>query len=286
MKRTDVETTFFLDPVNVYETLLQVYIESAFRDFERYPRRERVWEINVIFFLNVNTSQFRNFESQPGVYEVLDNKKTIPCSVKTNIAFYDFTLKTMLNTNYLIWLDGKTFSSLSLDFSANWIVNLVIFLNKISINRNPIDKNGLKCSCKDGSTISGVKQLSLYSFNLNKPSGYKDYLHQKQYTTKNFFMSNMTFYLAVDEKVTVDFVVKTLTFAFLIIKVIVKQFVSVIFWTTKTQRATYSLWVDRSTIQGRFASSKKYLYTLTYNRDFSKLKQKLLLCFIIIKFEM
>ena len=45
--------------------------------------------------------------------------------------------------------------------------------HKIILNLNTIDKIHLKCDCIDGSNQDGVRQPILFSFVLDKPSGYK-----------------------------------------------------------------------------------------------------------------
>ena len=56
--------------------------------------------------------------------------------------------------------------------------------DKIILNLNTIDKNHLKCDCIDGSIQDGVRQPILFSFVLDKASGYKFFVSLKQFTTK------------------------------------------------------------------------------------------------------
>ena len=76
------------------------------------------------------------------------------------------------------------------------------------INIMPINKIHLKCNVIDGSIVNGIRQPILFSFNLDKPPGFKVYkeptiiLYKKLNTNK---LSHIKFYLEDDNKNQVDF---------------------------------------------------------------------------------
>ena len=47
-----------------------------------------------------------------------------------------------------------------------------------------MNKSHLKCDVTDGSIVDGLRQLILFSFILDEPTGLTFFLHLKQYTTK------------------------------------------------------------------------------------------------------
>ena len=51
--------------------------------------------------------------------------------------------------------------------------------NKIILNLNTIDKIHLKCDCIDGSIQNGLRNPALFTFVLDKPSGYKIFSEPK-----------------------------------------------------------------------------------------------------------
>ena len=94
--------------------------------------------------------------------------------------------------------------------------------DKIILNLNTIDKIHLKCDCIDGSIQDGVKQPILFSFVLDKSSGYKVFcepetIHYKK--TNEPVLNTITFYLEDDNNKGVDFNGETLTFTLQMIKI-------------------------------------------------------------------
>ena len=80
----------------------------------------------------------------------------------------------------------------------------------------------MKCDCIDGSIQDGVRQPILFSFVLDKPSGYKIFsepetIHYK--TTNKSVLNTITFYLEDDNDEEVDFNGETLTFTLQMIKI-------------------------------------------------------------------
>ena len=79
----------------------------------------------------------------------------------------------------------------------------------------------MKCDAIDGSIVGGLKQPSLFSFVLVKPSGYKKFCEPEtiQYKKLNKSVLNTkTFYSEDDNHQEVDFNGETLTFIIQMIK--------------------------------------------------------------------
>ena len=73
----------------------------------------------------------------------------------------------------------------------------------------------MKCDAIDGSVVNGVRQPILYSFVLDKPSGYKVFsqpetIHYKKINKS--VLNTITFYLEDDHNEEVNFNGETLTF--------------------------------------------------------------------------
>ena len=80
----------------------------------------------------------------------------------------------------------------------------------------------MKCDVIDGSVVNGDRQPILYSFVLDKPSGYKVFcepetIHYKK--INKFVLNTITFYLEDDKNEEVDFNGETLTFTLQMIKI-------------------------------------------------------------------
>ena len=93
--------------------------------------------------------------------------------------------------------------------------------NKI-LNLYTTNKIHLKCDCIDGTIQNGVRQPILYSFVLDKPSGYKIFsepetIHYKKINKS--VLNTITFYLEDDNNKEVDFNQETLTFTLQMIKI-------------------------------------------------------------------
>ena len=79
----------------------------------------------------------------------------------------------------------------------------------------------MKCDCIDGSIQDGIRKPILYSFVLDKPSGYKIFcepetIHYKKINKS--VLNTITFYLEDDINEEVDFNGETLTFTLQMIK--------------------------------------------------------------------
>ena len=90
------------------------------------------------------------------------------------------------------------------------------------MNLNTIDKLHLKYDCIDGSIQDGVRQPILFSFVLDKPSGYKEFcepetIHYRKINKS--VLNTSTFYLEDDNNNEVNFNQETLTFTLQMIKI-------------------------------------------------------------------
>ena len=85
-----------------------------------------------------------------------------------------------------------------------------------------INKILLKCDCIDGSVLNGIRQPILYSFVLDKPSGYEVFsqpetVHYKK--VNKSILNTITFYLEDDNNNEVNFNEEILTFTLQMIKI-------------------------------------------------------------------
>ena len=80
----------------------------------------------------------------------------------------------------------------------------------------------MKCNAIDGSVVGGVRQPIIYSFVLDKPSGYKvlsepETIHYKKINKS--VLNTITFYLEDNNHKEVDFNGETLIFTLQMIKI-------------------------------------------------------------------
>ena len=90
------------------------------------------------------------------------------------------------------------------------------------MNLNTINKIHLKCDCIDDSIQDGVRQPILFSFVLDKPSGYKIFCEPKTTHYKRInksVLNTITFYIEDDDHKEVIFDGETLTFTLQMIKI-------------------------------------------------------------------
>ena len=119
--------------------------------------------------------------------------------------------------------DEKSFFSTILGFTAGWdYKHYNQYLSQNIVNLSNTNKIHLKSDAIDGSVVDGVRQPILYSFVLDKPSGYKVFcepetIHYKK--TNKSVLNTLTFYLEDDNNKVVDFNGETLTFTLQMIKI-------------------------------------------------------------------
>ena len=230
-----------------YMVLLFGYSASSFRDFERYLRL--VIDLNekdIQLILKEYNSHFVTYELTPGTYTIKyfsdaiqtfsGHEGTIQLdyddiSMRATIVLKFKSEKTMFALGTLRF-DNQSFFHTLLGFSPYWdykpnnsshvLIPGVYPSDKNILNLNTIDKIHLKCDCIDGSIQNGVRQPILFSFVLDKPSGYKVFsepetIHYK--TINKSVLNTITFYLEDDNNKEVNFNSETLTFTLQMIKI-------------------------------------------------------------------
>ena len=115
-----------------------------------------------------------------------------------------------------IRFDEKSFFSTILGFTAGWdYKHYNQYLSQKIVNLSSTNKIHWKCDAINGSVVDGVRQPILYSFVLDKPSGYKVFCepettHYKK--TIKSILKTITFYLEDNEHKEVNFNGEALTF--------------------------------------------------------------------------
>ena len=197
-----------------YTILLLNYSRSQFRDFETYLRiRVGLDEEDIQLILKEYNSHFITYEISSGIYTIQDISDVIHTfsghSDIIEIEYDDISMKTKIILKYNDWRENFGLRTLRFDIKSffhtllghapyfDYNVPGVYNSNKI-LNLNTTNKIHLKCDCIDGSIQNGLRQPILYSFVLDKPSGYKIFSEPetKHYKKKNKSVLNtITFYL-------------------------------------------------------------------------------------------
>ena len=219
-----------------YMNILARYTSSVFRDFESSLRTEiDLIEDDVKLVLDEYNSSFITYELEPGIYTFKEISEAVlnilqieypgPSNV-INIEFDDITRKTKLVVNIgiiAIRFDEKSCFSNILGFTPGWdYKHYNQYLSQKIVNLSSTIKIHLKCDCIDGSIQDGVRQPILFSFVLDKPSGYKVFCEPETIHYKKINKSvliTITFYLEDDNNDEVDFNGETLTFTLQMIKI-------------------------------------------------------------------
>ena len=230
-----------------YMILLLGYSRSLFRDFESCLRIViGLDEEDIQLILKQYNSHFVTYELTPGIYTIQDILDTIHTfsdhSEIIEIEYDDIIKKTKIILKYkdgqkkfglgTLRFDKKSFFHILLGFEAYWdykptnsnhvAIPGVYTSDKIILNLNTINKIHLKCDCIDGSIEDGVRQPILFSFVLDKPSGYKIFcepetIHYKKINKS--VLNTITFYLEDDNNEVVNFNGETLNFTLQMIKI-------------------------------------------------------------------
>ena len=168
---------------------------------------------------------------QEALYPIGNHEGTI------QIEFVEINKKIKLILKHF----GSTFGTLSFDennffptllkFEPHWDFKPtnaihadspgVYTSDKIILYINTRNKIHLKCDCIDGSIQVGVRQPILFSFVLDKPSGYKLFWHPEtfHYKKNKPALNTVTFYLEEKNNGEVDFNGEKMTFRLQIIKI-------------------------------------------------------------------
>ena len=226
-----------------YIILLMGYARSPFRDFESYLRIVvGLEEDNIQLILKQYNEKFVTFELDPGNYTIEDLKKAVyplgDHEGTLHIEYDDLNKKVKL----ILTRFGETFGTLKFDkksffptlfgFTPYWDSKPTNAIHadapglytsdKINLYLNTINKIHLKSDCIDGSIQDGVRQPIIFSFVLEKPSGYKVFcepetIHYKKINKS--LLNAIAFYLEDDNNKEVNFNGETLTFALQMIKI-------------------------------------------------------------------
>ena len=231
-----------------YIILLLDYGRSLFRDFESFLRIVvGLDEEDIQLILKEYNSHFITYDLTPGIYTIQDISDAIQTfsghKEIIQLEYDDISMKTKIilkfknNEKSLFCLgtlrfDKKSFFHTLLGFEPYWdykptnsnhiAIPGVFTSDKIILNLNTIKKIHLECDCIDGSIQNGLRQPILFSFVLDKPSGYKVFcepetIHYKK--TNKSVLNTITFYLEDDNNKVVDFNGETLTFTLQMIKI-------------------------------------------------------------------
>ena len=219
-----------------YMNILSRYTHSVFQDFESFLRTQiDLVESDIKLVLDEYNSNFVTYEITPGnysfkdisegLYNILQSEYPGPANV-IDIEYDDITKKTKLFARYgimAIRFDEKSFFNNILGFTSGWdYKSCNEYSSQKIVNLSNTNKIHLKCDCIDGGIQDGVRQPILFSFVLDKPSGYKVFCQPEtiHYKKINKSVSNsITFYLEDDINEEVDFNGETLTFTLQMIKI-------------------------------------------------------------------
>ena len=165
-----------------YMSILAMYIDSVFQDFESFLRTEvDLVEDDIKLVLDEYNSSFITYELEPGIYTYKDLSETLFNTLQSeypgpnnviDIKYDDITRKTKLVVRsgiIAIRLDEKSFFSNILAFISGWdYKHYNEYFSRKIVNLSTTNKIHLKCDVIDGSVLNGVRHPILYSFVLDK----------------------------------------------------------------------------------------------------------------------
>ena len=170
-----------------YLYILPCFSSSIFQNFESYLRTKvDLVEDDVRLVLDDYNSNFITYEISPGIYTFKDISEILLKFLQTaykgdfnKIVFEvdDINRKSKLVAtpgNIAIRFDENSFFIFILGFTPGWDYKHYIKYNsQKNVNLTSTNKIHLKCDCNDGSVLNSIRQPILFSFVINKPSGYK-----------------------------------------------------------------------------------------------------------------
>ena len=170
-----------------YMNILAIYTRSVFQDFESFLRTQiDLVEDDIKLVLDEYNSNFITYELSPGIYTYRNIAEALHYILESEypssgseilIRLDDITRKTRLVVRsgiIAIRFDENSFFSTILGFTAGWdYKHYNQYLSQKIVNLSNTNKIHLKCDAIDGSVVNGIRQPILYSFVLDKPSGYK-----------------------------------------------------------------------------------------------------------------
>ena len=217
------------------------YARFSFRDFESYLRIVvGLDEDDIQLILNQYNANFVTYELYPGIYTIEDLQEAVYLpgdhEGTLQIEYDDLNEKTKLiltrfgSTFGTLRFDEKSFFDSLLDFTPFWDykpTNAIhadspgVFTSGKILNLNIISEIHLKCDCIEGSFVNGVREPILFSFVLDKSSGYKVLCEPETILYKKVIRSvlNTTTFLEDNNNEEVDFNGETLTFTLQMIKI-------------------------------------------------------------------
>ena len=210
-----------------YMNILTIYTNSVFQDFESFLRTQiDLIEDDLILVLDEYNSNFNTYELEPGIYSYKDISEALFYMLQSDYHPYEIFIrvddvsrktKLVVNSDILaIRFDEKSFFSSILGFTPGWdYKHYNEYLSQKIVNLNGTNKLHMKCDVIDGSVVNGIRQPILYSFVLDKPSGYKVFcepetIHYKKINKS--VLNTITFYFEDDNNEEVDFNGETSTF--------------------------------------------------------------------------
>ena len=220
-----------------YTILLTGYANSSFRDFESYLRFIiDLKEDDIQLILEQYSEKFVSYELDPANYNIEDLRKAVyhlgDHEGTLQIKYDGLNKKVKLKAFETLRFDKKSFFHTLLGFTPYWDYKPtndihadapgIYTSDKVILNLNTINRIHLKCDIIDGSIQDGVRQPILFSFALDKPSGYKIFCHPETIHYKKInksVLNTITFYLEDDNNREVDFNQETLTFTLQMIKI-------------------------------------------------------------------
>ena len=221
-----------------YTILLLNYSRSKFRDFESYLRiRVGLDEEYIQLILKEYNSHFITYELTPRIYTIQDTSHAVHTfsghSDIIEIEYNDISMKTKIILKYKDLRENFGLGSLRFDkksFFHTLLGHDPCFDYKVPgdytsdkiLNLNTTNKIHLECDCIDGSIQNGLRQPILFTFVLDKPSGYKIFCEPETIPYKKInksVLNTITFYLEDENNEEVDFNQETLTFTLQMIKI-------------------------------------------------------------------
>ena len=170
-----------------YMNILAIYTSSVFQDFESFLRTQiDLIKDDIKLVLDKYNSSFITYELKPGIYSYREISEALFYILQSEypqsgseilIGLDDFTRKTKLVVRsgiIAIRFDEKSFFNTILGFTPGWdYKHYIQYLSQKIVNLSSTNKIHLKCDCIDGSVVNGIQEPILFSFVLDKPSGYK-----------------------------------------------------------------------------------------------------------------
>ena len=221
-----------------YTILLLKYSRSQYRDLESYLRiRVGLDEEDIQLILKEYNSHFITYELTPGIYTIQDISDAVYTfsghSEIIEIEYNDISMKTKIILKYkdlrenvglgTLTFDKKSFFHTLLGHDPYFDYKVPgVYTSDKNLNLYKTNEIHLKCDCIDGSIQNGLRQPILFTFVIDKPSGYKVFcepetIHYKKINKS--VLNTITFYLENDKNEEVDFNQETLTFTLQMIKI-------------------------------------------------------------------